>query len=143
MKEKGILRAQAVVREQAKRHAQRTPSDRHGFRATPPDKVVKAAAKGTHTGSVAKSFAKATGKHFAKFAASGAGKAIGAVAKRAGPVGLAYGAAVGAVNIGKAAGHGIMAVSAHRDLDVLSKKSKAKYGTLRAAAATRRAMTGK
>lgn len=91
---------------------------------------------------VAKSFAKATGKHFAKFATSGAGKAISTVAKRAGPIGLAYGAVAGAISIGKAGYQGAKAVSAYRDLDIAKKKSKSKYGTLAAAARTRKEMTG-
>lgn len=98
--------------------------------------------RGTSTTNVAKSFAKTTGKHFAKFASTGAGKAIGTVAKRAGPIGLAYGAVSGAVSIAKAGYHGAKAISAHRDLDVMKKKSKSKYGTLAAAARTRRKMTG-
>ncbi len=127
MKEKGILRAQAVVRERTKRHAQRGGSDRHGFRTTPPKKAL------------GKKFTKTVGRSFAKGVASGGLKAL----RFAGPVGVAFGAAHGAHQISKAAYHGVKAISAYKDLDVAKKKSKAKYGTLRAAAATRRKMTGK
>lgn len=125
MKEKGILRAQAVVRERTKRHAQRVPQDRHGFRGA--EKAL------------GNRFKKTVGKSFAKGVARGGLKAL----RFAGPVGAAIAAAQGAYQIGKAAGHGIKAISAYRDLDLAKKKSKAKYGTLRAAAATRREMTGK
>jgi hypothetical protein len=87
---------------------------------------------------------KALGKKFKKTAARSFAKGVARKALRfAGPVGLAVAAGEGAYQIGKAIGHGAKAVSAYRDLDIAKKKSKSKYGTLAAAARTRRKMTGK
>ena len=82
----------------------------------------------------------AAGKSFLRRAATGI---IGTGLKFAGPIGAAYGAVAGARYTAIAAKEGIKAVSEHRKLGSMRKRSKAKYGTLEAAARTRKARTGR
>lgn len=93
------------------------------------------------TGQTGKSIiAKAAGKGLLRRAAA---RVVGTGLRFAGPVGAAYGAVVGARDIAIAAKEGVVAVKERTKLKGMRKRSKAKYGTLEAAARTRKAMTGK
>lgn len=93
------------------------------------------------TGQTGKSLIKgAVGKSFLRRAATRIG---GTALRFGGPIGAAYGAVVGARDIVKAGYHGGKLLKLKSQERGMAKRSKAKYGTIAAAARTRKARTGR